>query len=156
MNLTFKFKYTVTLLLIIVSTLFFAVSCSTTKTSDQNSEKDKLEKLRASKLYEEVEVEVGDNYFSPKSLTVKPNTIVIFKNKGISIHDVLSDDHDDSKKSDHSSKDDEENVMSSGNLKSKDIYVVLFTKEGEYGYHCHFHGGPKFGQFGTIIVKAAP
>ena len=105
----FKTKYISRLILIIFLLLSIGIifsSCSTTKSSDQSAAKAKLSKLRATKLYKEKKITIGDNYFSPKSLTIEPNTIVIF------------------------------------------------TNEGEYGYHCHFHGGPKFGQYGTIIVKA--
>jgi len=148
-SINYKLIFVATLL--VVLTMLVSVSCSTTKTSDQTLVKNRLEELRATKLYKEAEIKIGDNYFSPKSLTIEPNTIVIFTNKGISLHDVLSDDIDMTVSK---TIDEPENIMSSDVLKSKDIYVVLFTEEGEYGYHCHFHGGPKFGQFGTITVEA--
>ena len=140
----FKTKYISRLILIIFLLLSIGIifsSCSTTKSSDQSAANAKLSKLRATKLYKEKKITIGDNYFSPKSLTIEPNTIVIFTNEGFSLHDVK----DDKVKT---------NILNSEVLKSKNIYVALFTKEGEYGYHCHFHGGPKFGQYGTIIVKA--
>ena len=139
----------VTLIVLALSLMILLQSCSTTKTSDQSSAKSKLAELRKSKLYKEKEVTIADNSFYPKFLEIEPNTIVIFKNSGIAIHDV---------KSDTTPEGDivpDVNFMNSDNLKSKDMYVVLFTKAGEYGYHCHFHGGPKFGQYGTITVKEA-
>lgn len=131
----------VAITILLIATFFVSISCSTTKQTDQSSEKKKLAELRAKKIYKEQEIEIGDNYFSPKEVTIEPNTIVIFKNAGISIHDVLGADAKTKK------------ILSSDDLSSKNIYVALFTDEGEYSYYCHYHGGPMRGQYGIITVK---
>ena len=141
MNKKIAFRKLVAIFLLLICTLTVSVACSTTKTSNQTKAKDELAKLRATKLYAEKEVEIGDNNFSPQFLEVEPNTLVIWTNKGIAIHDVMDDKT-------------ATNIMDSENLKSGDIYFAVFTEEGVYGYHCHFHGGPKFGQYGTVTVKA--
>ena len=128
--------------LLLIATCLVAISCSTSKTSDQAKAKAKLKELRAKGIYEEKEIEIGDNYFSPKTTTVKPGTIVIFENRGISLHDVMGDDAKTEK------------TIKSDNLGQGQMYVVLLEKEGEYAYHCHFHGGPKRGQYGVITVKS--
>lgn len=127
--------------LLLLATTLVSVSCSTTKGSNQNAENEKLKKLRATKLYKEKNIEIGDNYFAPKETTVKPGTIVIFENRGISLHDVMGDDAKTLK------------IIDSDDLGQGEKYVVLLEKEGEYGYYCHFHGGPKRGQYGIITVK---
>lgn len=128
--------------LLLIATCLVSVGCSTSKGSDQSKEDTKLKVLRASGKYKEKEIEVGDNYFSPKLVTIKPNTIVIFKNAGLSIHNVMGADKKTLA------------VLNSDNIGRSETYVALFTKEGEYSYYCHFHGGPKRGQYGIITVKS--
>ena len=120
------------------------VGCTTTKRSDQSAQKKLLADLRATKKYKEKKIDCGDNYFSPQETTVDVGTIVIWTNIGRNIHDVM-DDLGTSKK-DH--KD-----FSSDTLRRGDFHVTLFEKPGKYYYHCHFHGGPKRGQWGAVTVK---
>jgi plastocyanin len=98
----------------------------------------------------EKKITVGDNYFSPKKVTIEPGTTVIWTNKGTAIHDVMQDDPLDESKPHipEAMKD-----FSSDVLRSGDIHVVLFSEPGTYYYHCHFHGGPQRGQWGVITVK---
>jgi|GEM_PF-2577747 len=124
--------------------------CTTTKTSDQAAQKKLLADLRAEKKYKEKKIDCGDNYFSPKEASVEAGTIVIWTNIGRNIHDVMDDmgsDHSDNKEAT------EHKDFTSDTLRRGDIHVVLFDTPGEYFYHCHFHGGPKRGQWGSITVK---
>lgn len=121
----------------------FLIGCSTTKTSDQAAEKKKLEDLRATKKYLEKNIAIGDNFFDEKETTIEAGTIVIWTNEGNIIHDVMVDDPDDKRMED----------FSSDTLRSGNIHVVLFEEPGKYFYHCHFHGGPQRGQWGSITVN---
>lgn len=130
-------------------------ACTTTKASDQDAMTSKLEKLRAAKKYKEKKIEIGDNYYSPKETEVDAGTIVIWENTGRSIHDVMSDDSTmdhDSNSHDMSKMGDED--FSSDTLRNGNIHVALFDKPGKYFYHCHFHGGPQRGQWGSITVNS--
>lgn len=120
-------------------------ACSTTESSDQDEQKRKLADLRASKKYKEKKIEVGDNYYSPKQTTIEEATFVVWTNEGRSIHDVMWDDTDLDRKSED---------FTSDTLRAGDIHVFLFEKPGTYFYHCHFHGGPKRGQWGSIKVNS--
>lgn len=146
------------ILLILISFLVMGCTSPSTK-KDQDAEKAKLEKLRATKKYKELKIEIGDNYFSPKEVTVDANTIVIWTNKGSNLHDVMWDnrpmsDHKTTSDGDLVPNDDEVDFTSK-TLKTGDIHVTLFTYPGKFPYHCHFHGGPKRGQWGeiTVVVK---
>lgn len=118
-------------------------ACATTKRSDQDAAKQKLADLRALDKYKEKKIDVGDNYFSPQETTIEPGTIVIWTNVGRSIHDVVQDRTPENKADD----------FTSDTLRRGDIHVWLFEEPGEFGYHCHFHGGPKRGQWGTLTVS---
>ncbi len=127
--------------------IFLAItfaSCSTTKSSDQKSVKEQLAELRATKKYDEKKIKIGDNFYEDKEAKVEAGTIVIWENKGNVIHDVMADKPNDKNMDD----------FSSDTLHSGDIHVALFEEPGTYYYHCHFHGGPKRGQWGSITVTS--
>ena len=128
-------------------------SCSTTKREDQAKQKLKLAELRATKKYKEKKIEVGDNFYSPKETTIEAGTIVIWTNTGRVIHDVMADDPDGTSEN-HDMDSMKETDFTSATLQSGDIYVRLFTKPGKHFYHCHFHGGPQRGQWGSITVSS--
>src|SRR5689334_18145848 len=67
-------------------------------------------------------VTVKDNYFSPKSSTVKVGDTVTWTFKGQSAHNVTFDDFNS-------------NLMKSG------TYTHTFTKAGSFEYHCTIHTG---------------
>lgn len=127
-------------------------ACTTTKSSDQDAVAKEIKDLRSTKKYKEKEIEVGDNYYSPREITVDAGTIVIWENAGRSIHDVMSDDLKDDHSGDSGPK--SENDFTSDTLRSGDKHVWLFEKPGKYYYHCHFHGGPRHGQWGSITVSS--
>lgn len=128
--------------------------CSTTTSSDQDSENIKLEKLRAEKKYKEKNIEIGDNYYSPKETTIDAGTIIIWKHIGRSLHDVVWDDAEEGS---ISSVAENANLMkdfTSETLRSGNLHVALFDIPGKYFYHCHFHGGPQRGHWGSITVDS--
>lgn len=85
------------------------------------------------------EVEVDDNYFAPKTLTVQAGTTVKWTNEGKREHTVTADN----------------SGFGSPDLEANDNFSFTFNKAGTYAYHCKYHGavGGK-GMSGTIIVKA--
>jgi plastocyanin len=90
----------------------------------------------------EIEVEVGDNYFQPKTMTVAVGDTVVWKVEGTMGHTVTSDT----------------GVFDSGQdpLQEGDTFSFTFTQPGTYPYYCRFHGGPGgVGMSGTIVVEAA-
>ena len=75
-------------------------------------------------------VTVKDNYFSPKSSTVKVGDKVTWTFKGQSAHNVTFDGFNSK-------------LMKSG------TYSHAFDKAGSYDYHCTIHAG----MTGTIVVS---
>ncbi len=87
-----------------------------------------------------MEVEVDDNYFKPKTLTVQAGTTVKWGNEGKHEHTVTADN----------------GAFGSGDLESSDAFSFTFTKAGTYAYFCKYHGGKGgVGMSGTIVVTAA-
>ena len=129
-------------------------ACSTTKGSNQAAEKDKLKELLAEKKYKEKRIEIGDNYYSPKETTIESGTIVTWENIGRSLHDVMWDESGEGQNSSEASTKPSKQDFSSETLKVGDIHVALFETPGTYFYHCHFHGGPQRGQWGSIKVNS--
>ncbi|HZB94922.1 MAG TPA: cupredoxin domain-containing protein [Herpetosiphonaceae bacterium] len=86
------------------------------------------------------EVEVDDNYFKPKTLTVQVGTTVKWGNEGKHEHTVTADN----------------GAFGSGDLESGDNFSFTFNKAGTYAYHCKYHGAAGgIGMSGTVIVMAA-
>ena len=85
------------------------------------------------KQYKELEIEIGDNFFSPKEATVEEGTIVIWTNKGNMLHDVR---WDNAPASDHIGGDIKADLknkdFSSKTMGTGDINVALFDKVGKY------------------------
>lgn len=127
-------------------------ACTTTKSSNQDTVTKKINDLRATKKYAEKKIEVGDNYYSPQEIEIEAGTIVIWENVGRSIHDVMSDDPEGNPSTDVKPK--LKNDFTSDTLRSGEKHVWLFEKPGKYYYHCHFHGGPQRGQWGSITVNS--
>jgi plastocyanin len=90
----------------------------------------------------EIEVEVGDSFFQPKTVTVAVGDTVVWKVEGSFGHTVTSDT----------------GVFDSGQnpLRQGDTFSFTFNEPGTYPYYCRFHGGPGgVGMSGTIVVEAA-
>jgi len=86
-----------------------------------------------------VDVRIGDNFFRPKKLRVSPGTTVQWRNAGRNEHNVLPN------KGDRFGVDD---------IPRGGTYSYRFDEPGRYGYYCSFHGAPRTGQFGTVVVKS--
>jgi plastocyanin len=84
-------------------------------------------------------INLVDNNFEPKELTVKAGTTVTFKNIGNRTHTVTSDT----------------GLFDSGRMRTGDTFEFTFTESGEYPFFCEPHGdaGGK-GMSGVIIVTA--
>jgi len=90
----------------------------------------------------EVEVEVGDNFFQDKTITIAVGDTVTWKVEGTFGHTVTSDT----------------GVFESGQdpLQQGDTFSFTFNEPGTYPYYCRFHGGPGgVGMSGTVVVEAA-
>lgn len=70
-------------------------------------------------------VEVGDNTFNQKEISVAVGTTVTWKSTGQKPHTVTADD----------------GSFVSGTLKNGDTFTYTFDKPGTYAYYCEFHGG---------------
>lgn len=81
-------------------------------------------------------VSLGDNFFSPASLTVTPGTTVTWRNTGKRPHSVTSDT----------------GLWDSGTLTGGQSFSYTFQNAGTYSYGCVFHDG----MVGTVIVGEAP
>jgi plastocyanin len=84
-------------------------------------------------------VNIADNKFDPKELTIKAGTTVTFTNTGNRTHTVTADD----------------GSFDSGRLLGGAAFEFTFTEPGEYPFYCEIHGGPGgSGMSGVIIVTA--
>lgn len=78
-------------------------------------------------------VNIGDNFFSPSSITVSVGTTVVWHNSGSMTHTVTADN----------------GSFNSGNLSPGASYSLTFNSAGTYTYHCLIHG---FAMSGTVVV----
>jgi|GEM_PF-1336498 len=86
-------------------------------------------------------VEVDDNYFEPKTITIRVGDTVEWENEGQNPHTVTADD----------------GSFDSGNLNSGDSFSHTFTKAGKYAYYCKYHGAAGgVGMAGTVVVMSGP
>ena len=82
-----------------------------------------------------VTVQMGDHFYDPARLVVARGTTVVWKNVGITVHDVTS--YDGSFRS---------STMSPGNT-----FSYTFARPGRYPYYCTPHAGD--GMIGEVIVE---
>jgi plastocyanin len=68
-------------------------------------------------------VDMHDNYFAPKTLTIRPGTTVRWVNYGTRHHTTTSTD----------------GLWDSGDLGPGDAYTATFHRQGTYAYYCRFH-----------------
>ena len=80
----------------------------------------------------EMSITLGDNYFSPDTITVPVGTTVRWVNGGGHRHTVTSD----------------QGLWDSGPLDPGGAYSTTFTRPGTFQYHCNFHRG----MVGTVVV----
>lgn len=88
-------------------------------------------------------IDLRDNSFTPRELTVVVGDTVTWTNSGQAIHNVVSND-------------DAPAAFDSGNVPIGETFSFTFTESGTYGYTCTFHssGAPPTGMVGTITVGA--
>ena len=85
-------------------------------------------------------VEVDDNYFAPKRLTVPLGTTVVWKSEGHHEHTVTADN----------------GAFRSDDLHMDAQFTHTFATPGTFAYHCMYHGAAGgVGMAGTIVVTAA-
>lgn len=84
-----------------------------------------------------VEARDGDT-FSPQRLTIRRGDKVVWVNRDTSSHTVTSDT----------------GTFDSGTLNPGESFSRTFTKTGTYYYHCRFHGDPRGGMWGVIVVTS--
>ncbi len=72
-----------------------------------------------------VNIEIGDNTFTPAALSVAPNTTVIWTHTGQRPHTVTADD----------------GSFSSGELRNGATFQFTFDQAATVAYFCEFHGG---------------
>jgi plastocyanin len=80
-----------------------------------------------------VEVDVVDNDFEPRHLTVRTGTEVIWKFAGDAAHDVTDD----------------RGAFESGTMREGDEYIMTFEEPGTYYYYCTLHHAMQ----GTLVVR---
>ncbi|MFL5243009.1 MAG: hypothetical protein ACJ8FY_12950 [Gemmataceae bacterium] len=83
-----------------------------------------------------VAIAVYDNYFLPRTVTIRPGVMVEWTNYGHHKHTATSDDK----------------VWDTGDMPRYVSYSWSFPVEGIYHYHCKHHEG----MAGTIVVKDSP
>lgn len=86
----------------------------------------------------EITIDVGDNTFDPKALTVSPGTKMTFVNKGANVHNVTPNHEGD---------------FPAINLPPGASGTVVAPPRVEvYGFYCTIHGGLTSGQHGAFVV----
>ena len=84
-----------------------------------------------------VKVSIGDNFYKPKSLTIKRGQSISWRNDGAVAHTVTSDTDSTVK-------------FDSGTLNPRGVYALKPTTLGKITYYCTIHG--KAVQSGTVTV----
>ena len=84
-----------------------------------------------------VSVSIGDNFYKPKSVTIRVGQSIKWRNDGAVAHTVTSD-------SDSTVK------FDSGTLEPRGAYALKPATRGKLTYHCTIHGKA---QSGTITVN---
>lgn len=81
-----------------------------------------------------------DNSFRPQRIDISVGDEVLWENRGLNEHNVLSVVGDDF-------------GIEVENFQPGGIYSHVFTEPGEYSYFCSIHGNETVGMVGTIIVS---
>lgn len=88
----------------------------------------------------QINVTIGDSFFSPKNITINVSDTVVWTHVGGAGHTVTADN----------------GSFTSGTLQGGQSYSQTFTAVGVYPYYCMPHGSPGgVGMSGTITVVAA-
>jgi plastocyanin len=89
-------------------------------------------------------VSMRDNTFNPKEVRIDPGDRVIWRNNGAATHSVTSE----------ISK--SKGGFDSGKMNPGQTFSQQFNEEGYYFYYCKFHGSPRAGMWGVVIVGNPP
>lgn len=90
----------------------------------------------------EVTIEVTDNDFSPKVVTIDPGTTLVFVNKGRNSHNVFP------------ARKGAFPEIPTGKLEAGQQASITFENPGTFVYYCSIHGTPNRGQRGAVVVAA--
>lgn len=89
-------------------------------------------------------VDIGDNFFDPKDLTIPVGTTVTWTNNGNNPHTVTADDESF-----------DSGASPAEYMQNGDRFSHTFTTAGKFPYYCRVHGGPGgVGHAGVITVTA--
>lgn len=91
-------------------------------------------------LAAQVNVSIGDNSFSPQTLTVNAGDTVVWTNNGNMAHTVTADNAS----------------FVSTTLQHGQTYSRVFTSAGSFPYYCQFHGGSGGTGMSGVINVAQP
>lgn len=128
-----KLKYILVLVLVVP----FILACATN--SPQPKSEPSLSELRKLGPAAEVKVKVLDNYYDPKKIQVKPNTIVIWKNDGNIAHNMVV----------YKTTGKGNEKFTSPIISPGVDYAKKFTKKSidtTYYYYCTIHGKTQSGE----------
>ncbi|MGQ0815452.1 MAG: carboxypeptidase regulatory-like domain-containing protein [Gemmatimonadota bacterium] len=82
-------------------------------------------------------VDMRDDFFQPRDITVSVGATVTWTNRGISQHTVTSDT----------------GIWDSGARNPGATFTRTFSQAGTFPYHCTLHGAPGAGMAGTVTVQ---
>lgn len=85
---------------------------------------------------ESVNVSIGDDYYSPRNITINAGDSVVWVNNGEELHTITSDAQ----------------AFDSGLVRPGESWQFSFAGEGTFSYYCLVHGRD---QSGTVVVQAA-
>jgi plastocyanin len=85
-------------------------------------------------------VSIEDDRFTPQEVEIDAGETVVWTNDGDRAHTVTSED----------------GTFDSGFIGANKVFEHTFTEPGTYYYFCEYHGGPRSGMWGVVIVNAPP
>lgn len=116
----------------IITIAFFAgsilIECGNSNRMDQGSNPAIEVECQTSPIT--AEVEIGDFYFNPSSITIPLNGIVKWTNRGNLPHTITSGEPNSP---------DSGLFFNSGPINSGNSYCLQFTQTGSYLYYCVYH-----------------
>ncbi len=88
-----------------------------------------------------VTITVGDNFYSPQLVTIRPGDIIKWQYQGgTNSHPTASDN----------------GAWTTFTINSANVTnSITFNTAGSFPYHCNFHGAPGVGMYGIITVATA-
>ncbi len=87
---------------------------------------------------ETVIINIGDNYFSPTTISVPVGAAVQWSNQGRSLHNVTPDS----------------GRAFGASIAPQTQYTAEFLTAGNFAYYCTLHGASGIAHHGTIVVRA--